>query len=100
MRHENALARAALPSGLRVNGADLRRDSMNFLSDNAYGTTPEILAALSDANSGAVAPYGEDDTTTRLKTRFSELFERDVAVFPVVTGTAANALALATVSPP
>ena len=74
--------------------------SMNFLSDNAYGTAPEILAALSDANSGAVAPYGEDDTTTRLKTRFSELFERDVAVFPVVTGTAANALALATVSPP
>jgi threonine aldolase len=73
---------------------------MNFLSDNAYGAAPEILAALAAANSGAVPPYGEDSVTARLTTRFSELFEHNVVVFPVATGTAANALALATLSPP
>jgi threonine aldolase len=75
-------------------------ETMNFLSDNAYGAAPEILAALSQANSGAARPYGEDKITARLGSRFSEVFERDVAVFPVATGTAANALSLATISPP
>jgi threonine aldolase len=45
-------------------------------------------------------PYGNDPWTTRLATRFNELFEREVAVFPVATGTAANALGLAVVTPP
>jgi threonine aldolase len=35
-----------------------------------------------------------------LQCRFGELFEAEVAVFPVSTGTAANALALAALSPP
>jgi threonine aldolase len=73
---------------------------MDFTSDNAYGAAPEILAALADANSGTAVPYGEDDVTRRLDRHFSDLFERNVAVFPVFTGTAANALSLATVSPP
>ncbi len=74
--------------------------AMNFTSDNAYGAAPEILAALRDANSATAAPYGEDEITARLGQRFGDLFERDVAVFPVFTGTAANGLALATISPP
>jgi threonine aldolase len=73
---------------------------MNFLSDNAYGAAPEILAALAQANTGPAAPYGEDDITARVQQRFAEIFEHEVAVFPVVTGTAANALALATLVPP
>src|ERR1044072_9505159 len=73
---------------------------MNFLSEIAYGAAPEILAALAAANSGAAPPYGEDSVTARLTKRFSELFEHNVVVFPVATGTAANALALATLSPP
>ena len=32
--------------------------------------------------------------------RFAEIFEREVAAFPVATGTAANALALAALTPP
>ncbi len=35
-----------------------------------------------------------------MKKRFAQIFGRDVAVFPVVTGTAANCLALATLVPP
>jgi threonine aldolase len=74
--------------------------AMNFTSDNAYGVAPEILSALAAVNSGAAAPYGEDEITARLNRRFADLFEREVAVFPVFTGTAANALAVATLSPP
>jgi threonine aldolase len=73
---------------------------MNFSSDNSYGAAPEILAALSAANTGAVPSYGDDALTANLRARMNAVFEHDVAVFPVVTGTAANALALATLCPP
>src|SRR5712692_3901251 len=43
--------------------------------------------------------YGGDEWTARLQERFGELFETSVRVFPVATGTAANALSLAGVSP-
>ena len=45
-------------------------------------------------------PYGEDDVSEGLDARFGALFETDVAVFPVATGTAANALALSVMTPP
>src|SRR5262249_12984496 len=49
---------------------------------------------------GAALAYGRDDWTKRVERRFAELFEREVAVFLVPTGTAANALALAHLTPP
>jgi threonine aldolase len=73
---------------------------MNFTSDNAYGAAEEIVKTLADANAGTAVPYGEDEFTMRVMRCLGEIFEREVAVFPVVTGTAANALSLATVSPP
>jgi threonine aldolase len=73
---------------------------VNFGSDNQAGVAPQILAAIAAANAGSAPSYGEDDLTARVTQRFSELFERDVAVFLVATGTAANALALATLTPP
>jgi threonine aldolase len=73
---------------------------MNFTSDNAYGASPEILAALAAANTGSAESYGADAITAELQARMAALFEHDVAVYPVVTGTAANALALATLCPP
>ena len=73
---------------------------MNFASDNAYGVLPQIMNALGREAGGTAAPYGEDAVTARLTQRFCELFEHEVAVFPVISGTAANALALATVTPP
>jgi len=45
-------------------------------------------------------PYGADDWSARLEAKCAELFETRVAVFPVATGTAANALALAALTPP
>jgi threonine aldolase len=73
---------------------------MDFRSDNCYGAAPEIAAAVAAANSGTQSSYGSDGITERLGRRFSELFEREVFVFPVISGTAANALALATLVPP
>jgi threonine aldolase len=72
---------------------------MNFISDNAYGAAPEILAALARANDGTDASYGNDRISRRITEKLSSLFEREVAVFPVATGTAANSLTLATLTP-
>ncbi len=73
---------------------------MNFRSDNVTGIAPEIIAAIAAANTGDSPSYGADPITARVTRRFAEIFEHEVAVFPLATGTAANALALATVVPP
>lgn len=75
-------------------------DPINLASDNVAGAAPEILAAIASAAQGRARSYGGDEVTARLQDRLSELFERRVAAFPVPTGTAANALALATFTPP
>lgn len=74
---------------------------MNLASDNVTGVAPEIMEALARANEvpGAM-PYGGDDWTARLEQAFAELFEHEVAVFPVATGTAANSLTMSILSPP
>ena len=73
---------------------------MNFASDNTTGAAPEIMAALAAANEGQAMPYGEDALSERMNARFSEVFETEADVFPVATGTAANALALSVMTPP
>jgi threonine aldolase len=75
-------------------------DAMNFASDNTAGIAPALLDAIVNANQGFALGYGRDDLTERAARRIAEVFERDVVVFLVPTGTAANALALAHVSPP
>ena len=72
----------------------------NFASDNVSGASPEIVAALATAAEGGAMPYGADDWTARVEAKCAEIFEAEVAVFPVATGTAANALALAALTPP
>jgi len=73
---------------------------MNFASDNTARVAPAILDALAEASRGYARGYGNDDWTKAAERRFCEIFEREVAAFLVPTGTAANALALAQVSPP
>ncbi len=72
----------------------------NFYSDNVSGASPEILAALVVANAGDTAPYGGDPYTERLPRRFGQLFETEVEVYPVGTGTAANGLCAAVMTAP
>ncbi|MDJ0895653.1 MAG: low specificity L-threonine aldolase [Alphaproteobacteria bacterium] len=73
---------------------------MNFCSDNVAGASAEVLQALAEAAAGPAMPYGDDPLTARVEKRLAELFEAEVAVSLVATGTAANALALAALSPP
>ena len=72
---------------------------MNFGSDNMAGASPEMLEALARVNGGRATPYGDDDVTARVKDAIAGVFETEVEVFPVATGTAANALSLALLSP-
>jgi threonine aldolase len=73
---------------------------MIFTSDNVTGAAPEILDAQVAASAGSVPSYGADPLTARVTERLSDLFEHEVAAFPVATGTAANALALSVLTPP
>ena len=72
---------------------------IDYRSDNTGRAAPEILEALVRANSGTALGYGADEWTARLQDRCSELFETRGRVFPVATGTAANALSLAAIAP-
>ncbi|WP_410217560.1 threonine aldolase family protein [Paracoccus sp. (in: a-proteobacteria)] len=74
---------------------------MNFASDNAYAAHPAVLAALTEANAGAMMGYGADPVTAQAEIAIRELLEAPEAVVRfVATGTAANALVCAQLSPP
>lgn len=73
---------------------------MYFASDNWAGAHPDIARSLGEAAGGYARAYGASDLDKRVEHTFSEIFERDVAVFFVGTGTAANSLALASYNRP
>jgi len=72
----------------------------DFRSDNVTGVSPQVMDALAAVNSGTMTSYGGDEVSARLQSRLSEIFEKDVVVFPVLTGTAANVLSLTSLTPP
>ncbi len=73
---------------------------IRFMSDNTATVCPEILAGIAEANRGLAVAYGDDPWTQRLDAVLGEFFGTTVRAFPLATGTAANALALATLTPP
>ncbi|PHP67228.1 low specificity L-threonine aldolase [Zhengella mangrovi] len=73
---------------------------MHFASDNWSGCHPAISANLQRHAAGFARAYGASDLDRSIEARFNELFEREVAVLFVGTGTAANSLALAAVNRP
>ncbi len=74
---------------------------MFFASDNGAPCPPQVMAALMAANDGPAMPYGNDPVTARAAAMLREVLEAPgAAVHFVATGTAANALALATLCPP
>ncbi|MFZ0550189.1 MAG: beta-eliminating lyase-related protein [Steroidobacteraceae bacterium] len=72
---------------------------MRFCSDNAASVSAEILEALSAVNRDHALAYGDDPWTQRLDEVLGEFFGTEVRAFAVTTGTAANVLSLATVTP-
>ncbi len=76
-------------------------EPVDLRSDNTAGVCPEVLRALAAAGAGTAPGYGDDAWTARLHDVVREVFEHDDArVFPVVSGTAANAVGLSAVCPP
>lgn len=73
---------------------------MNFKSDNEAPAHPAIMEALFRANEGYATAYSEDRFSRELDARFSEVFDTECHVLPIATGTAANAIAIAEISPP
>ncbi|KAB0678777.1 threonine aldolase family protein [Aureimonas leprariae] len=73
---------------------------MFFASDNWSGPHPAVNAALAEHGAGMAAAYGTSDLDKAVEQRFNEIFEREVAVFFVGTGTAANSLSFAALNRP
>ncbi|MEH3109694.1 MAG: low specificity L-threonine aldolase [Agrobacterium cavarae] len=73
---------------------------MIFASDNWAGAHPAINERLMKESTRFAAAYGTSELDQAIEKKFNEVFEREVAVFFVGTGTAANSLALASVARP
>ncbi|MGL5838270.1 MAG: threonine aldolase family protein, partial [Sphingorhabdus sp.] len=72
---------------------------MRFFSDNAAPVHPRVMQAIANANTVDTA-YDGDRLSQQLDTAFSQIFEHEVIVLWVSTGTAANSLALASLVAP
>jgi threonine aldolase len=72
----------------------------SFASDNVAPAAPEVMDAIARINRGTMHSYGDDPETRRLGALAREIFECELVIHPVATGTAANALALAALVPP
>ncbi len=73
---------------------------MNFASDNWAGVHPNIAENLNRHSTGFVPAYGASDVDKSVGQTFSTIFERDVSVYFIATGTAANALSIASFNKP
>ena len=74
---------------------------MFFASDNAGPVPQQILDAMSAANAGYQSAYGADTIMDQVRAQIRDIFEApEAAVYLVATGTAANSLALATLTQP
>lgn len=71
-----------------------------FTSDNIAGASDAVFHAMMEAAQGDAMPYGHDEGTEQVTHMLSELFECDLAVFLVSTGTAANVLSISALTPP
>ena len=65
-----------------------------FGSDNHSGVSPEILEALSAANTGHALAYGDDEWSAAVSDVFKRHFGRQAEVYFVFNGTGANVLSI------
>jgi len=71
-----------------------------FHSDNTAGASPSIAQAMIEACTDLQLPYGNDQYSHTVEQQLCDIFETQVSVFLVPTGTAANCLSLASMTPP
>ncbi len=73
---------------------------MIFASDNWAGVHEKIAANLTQHSGGYASAYGTSDVDKAVEAKFAQIFEREVSVYFVATGTAANALSIAAFNKP
>lgn len=73
---------------------------MIFGSDNQAGASARVLEEINKAYSTTAASYGTDDYCVAAVEALQECFDTDLSAFFVVSGTAANTLALSTMVNP
>ena len=73
---------------------------MNFQSDNQSSVFPEIIDYLNIVNKNSSPAYGTDDVTILATNLLIDLFETDLKVLFVSSGTAANSIAISSICPP
>lgn len=74
---------------------------MYFASDNAGPVHPQVMDFMAKSNTGYAIPYGEDVLMDQVRSKLRDIFEApDAAIYLVALGTAANSLALATLTQP
>ena len=66
----------------------------SFASDNYAGVLPEVMSALSAANTAHAPAYGSDELTTRTKALIRQHFGPAPEVLFVFNGTGANILSI------
>ncbi|MFN3856686.1 MAG: beta-eliminating lyase-related protein [Caulobacter sp.] len=72
----------------------------DFASDNVAGAMPEVIEAMLSANSGVASGYGTDQVSARAADLIRKALDADAEIRFTASGTAANALALATLAAP
>lgn len=70
------------------------KPTRSFASDNNAGVHPAVSKAIVAANRGHVVGYGDDPYTESAVRHFKRHFGKDIEVFFVFNGTAANCLSL------
>ena len=75
-------------------------ETMEFASDNVQGVHESILTAINAANSGSYPSYGGDEWTQQAVESLKQLFGTDLEAYFVLTGSAANSLALSAMVAP
>ena len=82
--------------------ANVAADRSNaFASDNAAPAHPKAIEAITHANEGSLASYGNDPITERAANLLRQTFESpDADVLFAFTGTAANIIALSAAARP
>jgi threonine aldolase len=70
------------------------KPTRSFASDNNAGVHPAVIKAISAVNQGHVVGYGDDPYTESAVKLFKRHFGKDIEVFFVFNGTAANCLSL------
>ena len=79
---------------------NIKPSKTSFASDNSSGVHPKIMKALINANVGQVVAYGDDYQTEKTINKFKSIFGKEIEVFFVFGGTAANVLGLKSATEP